>query len=432
MIASSPLAAAGVLPLLSSTLVNTAGDGLYIAGSALFFTRGLGLSVDTVGLGLTLAGVLGLAAGIPLGRLADRRGARGVLIGIQLVQALAIASYVLVGRSLWAFVIVATICIAGMQGADAAKGALVGRLSSQDPVGLRALLQSVSNIGISVGTVLAGFALASGTHLAYESLMLGNAASFLGAALLLLFVPRPTAAEGHRAEAASRWRAVRDRPFVALTASNCVMTLQYFVLAFAMPLWVIGHTGAPRWLVSPMLLSNTALIVVLQVRFSRGARNPSGGARAMRRAGVALAGAMILYATAAGADPTTAVLILMAAVVAHTVGELLQSAGAFGISYGLAPERALGEYLGVYGLGIGICRAVAPGVLAATCLAHGPSGWLFLGGLFLLSGFVTPALVRWAEDGRTGKDTASEAGCPMPAAGESPAPIAVAGVSDHI
>lgn len=165
------LAGDGVPALLASMLVNTAGDGLYIAGGALFFTKGLGLPVATVGLGLTLAGVIGLGAGVPLGRLADRRGPREVLIAIQLAQALAIGSYVLVGRSLWAFIAVATICIAGMQGADVAKGALLAQLAADDPVSLRAAMQSVSNIGISIGTVLAGFAIASGTHLAYESLM---------------------------------------------------------------------------------------------------------------------------------------------------------------------------------------------------------------------------------------------------------------------
>ena len=385
--------------------MNTAGDGLYIAGSALFFTRGLGLPVAEVGLGLTCAGILGLTAGIPLGRLADRRGPRKVLIVIQLVQAAAIGSYVLVGRSLWVFIVVATICVAGMQGADAAKGALVGRLASEDPVGLRALLQSVSNIGISVGTVLAGFALAAGTHLAYQSLMLGDAASFLGGGLLLLAVPRMDAAPGQTAAVGRRqWPALRDRPYLALTAANCMMALQYFVLAFAMPLWVIGHTRAPRWLVSPMLLTNTVLIVLLQVRFSRSAKTTEGGARSICQAGVILAGAMVLYSLASGTGEHTAILILMAAVVAHSVGELLQSAGAFGISYGLAPASALGEYLGVYGLGIGICRAVAPGVLAATCLSHGRSGWLFIGGLFLLSGFATPVLVRWADAARLRPD----------------------------
>lgn len=393
------LAGNGVTALVTSTLVNTTGDGLYIAGSALFFTRGLGLPVSKVGLGLTLAGIVGLTAGIPLGRLADRRGPREVLIAIQIVQALAIGSYVLVGHSLWLFIPVATVVIAGMQGADAAKGALVGRLSSRDPVTLRASLQSVSNIGISAGTVLAGFALASGTHLAYQSLMLGDAASFLGAALLLLAIPRLAASRpAPTARARPRWLALRDRPYLALTAANCVMSVQYFVLAFAMPLWVIGHTKAPRWLISPMLLTNTALIVMLQVWFSRSAKTPTGGSRAVRRAGLVLGVAMVLYSVASGVGETAAVIILLGAVVAHTVGELLQSAGTFGISYGLASEATLGEYLGVYGLGFGACRAVAPGVLAATCLAHGSIGWMALAGAFVLSGLATPALVHWAQE----------------------------------
>lgn len=419
--------------VVASTLVNTAGDGLYIAGSALFFTRGLGLPVAKVGLGLTCAGIVGLTAGIPLGRLADRRGPREVLIAIQLVQAAAIGSYVLVGRSLWAFILVATVCIAGMQGADAAKGALVGRLASDDPVGLRALLQSVSNIGISVGTVLAGFALAAGTHLAYQSLMLGDAASFLGGALLLLPVPRtrPAASTEHEASP-SQWLAVRDRPYVALAAANGLMALQYFVLAFAMPLWVIGHTRAPRWLVSPMLLSNTVLIVLLQVRASRTARTAAGGGRAIRRAGVVLAVAMVLYSLASGVGKPTAVLVLLAALVAHSVGELLQSAGAFGVSYGLAPKRALGEYLGVYGLGIGVCRAVAPGVLAATCLAHGRNGWLVLAALFMISGLVTPSLVRWAGHDRRRQRRAVEIDpAETTIADQAAAPVLAAGLPDE-
>jgi hypothetical protein len=180
-----------------------------------------------------------------------------------------------------------------------------------------------------------------------------------------------------------------------------------------MPLWVIGHTKAPRWLISPMLLTNTALIVLFQVRFSRSAKTPVGGSRAVRRAGVVLGVAMVLYSLASGVGETAAVITLLVAVVAHTVGELLQSAGAFGISYGLATESKLGEYLGVYGLGFGVCRAVAPGVLAATCLAHGSIGWMFLAGAVVLSGLATPPLVHWAqESGRKARG----AGIPNPEA----------------
>ncbi|MDQ2894071.1 MAG: MFS transporter [Actinomycetota bacterium] len=393
--------------LVASTLINTGGDGLYIAGSALFFTKGLGLPVAQVGLALTCAGLLGLTAGIPIGRLADRHSPRDILILIQLVQAAAIGSYVLVGRSLPAFIAVATVVIAGMQGADAAKGALVGQIGRGDPVTLRALMQSVSNIGISAGTVCAGFLIVGGTHFDYQLLMLADAGSFLAAAVLLVALPR-VSADGPAATAwrGRRWIALRDRPYLALTTANCVMSLQYFVLAFAMPLWVIGHTSAPRWLISPMLLTNTVLIVVLQVRFSRGAKRPEGAGRSARRAGAVLAVAMILYAAAAGRAETAAIALLLAAVMAHSVGELLQSSGSFGISYGLAARDALGEYLGVYGLGMGICRAVAPAILAFTCLQHGTVGWIALAVGFGISGLATPALVRWA--GRCEADTEPE------------------------
>jgi MFS family permease len=379
-----------------STLVTTSGDGLYIAGSALFFTSALKLPVGEVGLGLTCAGVLGLSAGVPLGRVADHAGARDVLIAAELVQGAAIAAFVLVGRSFPAFVAVATVVIACMQGTDAAKGALIGKLAAEDPVRLRAFLHSVSNIGISVGTVLAGIAIAAGTPLAYRVLMLADAISFVGAAALLLALPR-VREQQPVARVRRRWGALRDRFYVTLTLANCVMSVQYFVLAFAMPLWVIGHTSAPRWLVSPMLLINTTMIVLLQVRFARGTKTPRGGARSALRAGVALAAAMALYAAASGRGELAAAVLLLLAVLEHSIGELLQSAGSFGVSYGLAEQSALGEYLGVYGLGIGVCRAVAPGILAATCLSHGATGWAALAAAFLVAGAAAPPLVRRAE-----------------------------------
>jgi hypothetical protein len=48
-----------------------------MTGSAVFVTRSVGLSAAQVGLGLTIAGAVGLGAGVPAGRAADRRGARG-------------------------------------------------------------------------------------------------------------------------------------------------------------------------------------------------------------------------------------------------------------------------------------------------------------------------------------------------------------------
>ena len=63
----SPALPAGHLRTLSyATFANTVGSGLWTAGAALFLTRGVGLSAVSVGAGLTIAGVTGLAASVPL------------------------------------------------------------------------------------------------------------------------------------------------------------------------------------------------------------------------------------------------------------------------------------------------------------------------------------------------------------------------------
>ena len=68
------------------TLVNTLGFGLVITSMALYFTRVVHLSTVQVGLGLTISGLIGLAAGVPVGDLADRHGPRTVVRLTLLVQ----------------------------------------------------------------------------------------------------------------------------------------------------------------------------------------------------------------------------------------------------------------------------------------------------------------------------------------------------------
>ena len=97
----SPVPAPGNLRTLAwATLVNTVGSGLWLAGVALFLTRGVGLSATSVGLGLTIAGLIGLSASVPLGRLADRWDPRSLRAVLQLAQAAVAASYLLV-HSFW-------------------------------------------------------------------------------------------------------------------------------------------------------------------------------------------------------------------------------------------------------------------------------------------------------------------------------------------
>lgn len=60
------------------------------------------------------------------------------------------------------------------------------------------------------------------------------------------------------------------------------MSLHFTVPTFLLPLWIAEHTSAPRWTISAMLVLNTVLVVVLQVRFSRNVGDVPSAGRAMR------------------------------------------------------------------------------------------------------------------------------------------------------
>ncbi|MBT2395741.1 MFS transporter [Streptomyces sp. ISL-100] len=373
-------------------LLRSVGSGLFMTGSALFFTRVVGLSIGQVGFGLSLAAGIGLLTMVPIGRLADRFGGKPVYLLLLVVQALSMGAYVVVG-SFWAFLLVACLSAVADRGTAGTIGALVHGLGNggSDRVLVRSYLRSTGNMGLSAGALLAGVALQADTAVGYTLLIAGNALMLLTAAAVLC--PLPIAASGPQTGTASRqhghgkrkrWGgALRDRRYMTLTALSGIATLHYHILAFAMPLWVANWTSAPRWMISGILVANTVLIVLFQVRTGQLATTLTGAARAARLAGVFLALACAVIGFSADAPLMTAVLLLALWGVIHSVGELLQASSEFCLSFELAPDDAQGEYQSTFALGEGIARVVAPGLLSVTVLSIGTPAWLGVGSLLL-------------------------------------------------
>jgi dipeptide/tripeptide permease len=161
-------------------------------------------------------------------------------------------------------------------------------------------------------------------------------------------------------------------------------------------LWIVGQTDAPRWLVGAAALINTALVVLFQVRAGRSVDDPVSAGRAIRRSGLAFLLGMAAIAAAAELSTGPAVLVIVLAIVGHTIGELWHTAGSLELQFSLAPAHAQGQYAGLFGFGSGLANVAAPSVLALFCITWGAPGWLFLGGLFAVVGLITPPVVRWA------------------------------------
>ncbi|GLZ01573.1 MFS transporter [Actinoplanes sp. NBRC 103695] len=379
--------------LAVSNFVYTVGSGVYLTAGVLFFTEAMRLPAAQVGVGLGIAGVAALVVGIAVGHLADRRGGRGVYVGTLVVQAVATAAFVL-ADSFWLFVVAVCAAMGAKAAGLAARSPLIRHFGGDRPQQFRAYLRSVTNVGVSLGALAAGWAVQVGSLTAYQMMVLGNAIAFVAAAAVLVRLPAvpPLPIAG-----GPRWSALRDRPYLLLTLLDGVMAIQFKVLTVAIPLWLIGSTEAPRWLVGGTMVLATVIVVVFQVPASRAIDSPVAGGRAYRRAGVAFLISCSLVGLAAGVPAGVAATLVLAGVVVHTVGELWHAAAGFEVSFALAPVHATGQYLGVFGLGAGLSEAFGPGLLIALCITWGRPGWFVVGVMFALTGLAAPAAVRWAE-----------------------------------
>ncbi|MCO5997486.1 MFS transporter [Actinoallomurus rhizosphaericola] len=391
--------------IAASNFVNTIGSGIYLTAGVLYFTQAAHLPATEVGLGLGIAGFVSLAAGVAVGHLADRHGARSVYAATLIVRGLATAGFLL-ADGFWPFVLAVCAATGAHAAGQAARSPLIRCHGGDRPQRFRAYLRAVTNIGVSLGALFAGWAVQAGTDTAYRLLIAGNAISFVASAAILVLLPPVTPGP---ADDGPRWIALRDRPYLLITALDGIMAIQFKVLTVAIPLWLVQATAAPRWLISGTMLTNTVIVIAFQVRASRAIDSPAAGGDAYRRSGVAFLVSCVLISLAAGVPPWPAVTLLIAAVVIHTVGELWHSAGGFEVSFALAPDHATGQYLGVFGLGAGLAEALGPSLLISLCIAWGRPGWYVVGALFTLTGLAAPLAVRRAQRHRPARPAYLEA-----------------------
>ncbi|WEO93668.1 MFS transporter [Streptomyces sp. FXJ1.172] len=380
-----------------ATLVSNLGNGLFIAISVVYFTRSAGLTTGQVGLGLTVAGVCGVLAGVPAGRLADRWGARHTLTMLFCVETIGVLGYTMV-RSMVVFVPLACLVTFVDQAALTARSALIAvALPPDTRVYGRSVLRVVSNIGIGAGSAVAAIALQYDTLAVYQVMMVVDAATFLGAALLLMRLPVATATTPPPAEqttgpteAPRRRPRPRlphvDRTYILMAALNGVLAVQVGVLEVGVPLWIVQSADAPRFVISVLMAVNTLMVIFLQVRTGRGVRTPPQGARACLHSGALLAVACLLFGLAHGISRPLAVTILLVGVVVFTFGEILSSAGGWALSFGLVNPKNSGEYLGVFNSGIAAGRLLSPVLITSTAIRFGLTGWLVLAVMFLVAG----------------------------------------------
>ncbi|WP_199552410.1 MFS transporter [Streptomyces sp. N35] len=379
--------------LALAQLSNSVGDGAYYVTSALYFTHVVGLDAARIGLGLTAAWAVGSLVGVPLGRLADRRGPRGTAVLLAVATAAAVASFLVV-RDFVPFLLAACGYATAQSGLAAARQALLaGLVAKEERTGALAHLQSTLNAGLAVGAGLGGVALSLGTDGAYLTVFALDAVTFLACAYVLTRLP---AVEPVPAVEGARLEVLRDRPYAVVTLLNTVLLLRMPLLSLGIPLWITERTEAPEWLVSALFILNTGAVMLFQVRMARAVTGLGTAARAIRRSGVLMLATCGVFALSTGASAWGAAVALIGGSVLLVAAEMLQSAGSWQLGFDLAPPGRIGEYQGFFGTGVTVARTLGPLLLTLLLIEVGAAGWLLLGALILAASYALGPVTRWA------------------------------------
>jgi hypothetical protein len=219
---------------------------------------------------MTAAGFVGLLAAVPAGRACDR-GRPQVVLAIALAALAAAALGFVVVRTVPEALGVACLYGSACQSAYTARAALAALVDPDDPARANARLYRIGNIGYALATPVTGLAATWGTAWAYRLALLGAGGAFALAALFAVLVRarHPAADVVHSDPGSGRGQPWRDRRYVTLTGLWAVTAVQFCIAEFALPLWVVGHTRAPRAMVGASALISTLVVTTLQPTASR-------------------------------------------------------------------------------------------------------------------------------------------------------------------
>ncbi|GAA3163420.1 MFS transporter [Nonomuraea roseoviolacea] len=374
---------AGARPFLVGMFADALGSGLYVPLTLLFIHQVTGLPLTTVGLGVTAAAVVGLAANPAAGALIDRFGARRVLMATYLLRAAGFAAYPFVD-GFAALVAVAAVVATGDRAYYPASGSYVAVLArGADRDKLYTLMATARNVAFGLGGLLSAGAVSLAGGAGFTLIAALNAASFLVATGCLVVSGRRAPAPATPREPRGYRAVFADRPFVALVAAEQAFTLAHMILPVALPVYAVTVLGAPVWLTGVLYTLNTVLVAAGQLAVRRRQR-AARRTHAMALAGAILVAACALYAATALLPPGAprAGGLLMATLVL-TLGELMHTTPSWALAAATAPTALRGRYLAIHQQTWAVAAVVAPGGYAALLDAEPSLLWIALAALLV-------------------------------------------------
>ncbi|MFB4279152.1 MFS transporter [Nonomuraea sp. MTCD27] len=367
--------------LVCSLLLTSVGSGLFLPLSIVYFT--VLTDVPLAMLGVLLGAANAVAIPIPLwaGVLADRYGARRLVIGAQLLQALSFLAYARVDEPVGIFLASAAGAV-GVRFYWSSIFTLIADHADHHASARKDLWYARANIartvGIGAGGLITGLLVADGQPGAYHAVAYACFACFALAALALAAVPRPWRPSrpsrlprpSHPPGPPRRlerpvpglvgYRAlVKDRAFMGLTALNSLFALSTLMLGLALPTFVTAAMSGPGRLTSAVLVGNAILIALLGSTITRRLA-PYRRTRVLCAAAGLWSGWGLALAAVTQGHGAWPVAALVVSTLLFTVAEVMHAPASMALAAELSPAQARGRYLAVFQYSFVVAEIIAP------------------------------------------------------------------------
>ena len=214
-------------------------------------------------------------------------------------------------------------------------------------------------LGIAVGALISGIALATGTRDAVIATPVLSGLLMVSNAIFVQRLPRENRAH-HESGSTSSRAALKDFRFLILALVNGLLTSHGVLTAVILPLWAVTGTRAPDVTTAAIYILNTALVVLLQVRAAKGADSPGAFKRLLVMTGIAFFLASGALTLSHDASEFLALTLVLIATVFLTTAELWQSAASWALLSKLARPGQRGAYSGVWNSGAQLQDMVGP------------------------------------------------------------------------
>jgi MFS family permease len=398
---------AGPTPLVrrlsSQSVLSAFGDGVFLTGSAVFFTQIVGLSAAQVGLGLTVAGVVTFGLAVPLGKLSDRFGAKRVWALCSLLEALLYLVWLAVGGMASFIAMMIVLELVSTTSRAARNAYRFDIFPREERVSSSAYFRAARNVGYTLGALLAGVALATNDLDVIRAVPVVTACLLLLNATLVSRLPATTVHAEHEAalealvSTEGRVSALKNRGYLLMSICDGVLATHQVLLNVVIPLWLVEETDAPRVLLAWLFGTNTVMAVALQVAAARGVVTVADSLRAQRRGAfffVLSCGIVLVTHDTVG---WVTIALVWLGHVTVTGAELFNSAGDWGLQAELSDPARRGEYQGVSQLGFTVGSVWAPAAYTFLAMEWGAQGWLVIAAIVVAAAIAIHPSARAAE-----------------------------------